>query len=110
MPRRSASTPSASRPLAAAAVTPFGVLLGLAVPWFMQLLKQDEKLRATLAWMWGVSAAANVIGSLMFVPLCRQLGVQATFALAGGLYVAALLWAAFGPAIRRGASAAPAAA
>jgi hypothetical protein len=46
--------------------------------------------------MWGVSAAANVMGSLMFVPICQQLGIHVTFAFAGGLYVAALLWAAMG--------------
>ena len=82
--------------LSVAFVTPFGALLGLGTPWYMEILKVRSSVQRCVAWMWGVSAAANVMGSLLFVPICRELGVHFTFAFAGGLYVVALMWAALG--------------
>lgn len=80
--------------LAIALVVPFGAVLGLGTPWYMEILKVRSPVQKSLAWMWGVSAAANVVGSMLFVPLCRQVGVRGTFVLAGVLYVLALGWAA----------------
>jgi spermidine synthase len=80
--------------IAVAIVVPFGAVLGLGTPWYMEILKVRSSLQRSLAWMWGVSAAANVVGSLLFVPVCSQLGVRGTFVLAGLLYMAALAWAA----------------
>lgn len=77
--------------IAAAVVTPFGGVLGTAVPWFMELVRGRGGEPRGLAWMWSVSSAANVMGSLMFVPVCAQLGLSWTFGLSGALYVAALL-------------------
>ncbi len=79
--------------VAVAMVLPFGALLGTAVPWFMEAMRENEGRPSGLAWMWSVSSAANVIGSLMFVPVCAQLGLRWTFALSAGLYVVALVWA-----------------
>jgi len=79
--------------VAAAMVLPFGALLGTAVPWFMEAMRERAGGPTGLAWMWSVSAAANVMGSLMFVPVCAQLGLRWTFALSAVLYAVALLWA-----------------
>ena len=79
--------------VAIALVLPFGAALGLAVPWYMDRLKAPDG-PGTVAWMWGVSGAANVTGSLLYVPICQQLGVRQTFLLAAAAYVAALAWGA----------------
>jgi predicted MFS family arabinose efflux permease len=78
--------------VAAAFTAPFGVVLGLAVPWYMETLKADADTTGALAWMWGVNSAGNVIGSMMFVPLCHAVGVRDSFMVAGAFYVVALLW------------------
>ena len=80
--------------IAVAMVVPFGAVLGLGTPWYMEILKVRSPVQRSLAWMWGVSAAANVIGSLLFVPICRQVGVRGTFLMACLLYLSALVWAA----------------
>ncbi len=80
--------------IAVGTVVPFGAVLGLGTPWYMEILKVRSPVQRSLAWMWGVSSAANVVGSLLFVPICRQLGVRGTFLLAGLLYLVAFAWAA----------------
>jgi len=75
-------------------VVPFGAVLGLGTPWYMEILKVRSSVDRSLAWMWGMSAAANVVGAMLFVPICAQLGVRGTFLLAAGLYLSALAWAA----------------
>jgi hypothetical protein len=75
-------------------VLPLGAVLGVAVPWYMQRLKQHEA--RSLAWMWAVSSACNVLGSMLFVPVCFALGRTGTFALAGALYLAAIAWSRAG--------------
>ncbi len=76
--------------VAVGVVAPFGALLGTAVPWFMDIVSAREGGKRGLAWMWSVSSAANVVGSLMFVPLCAQLGLRWTFGLSAALYLLAL--------------------
>lgn len=80
--------------IAVGVVVPFGAVLGLGTPWYMEILKVRSPVQKSLAWMWGVSAAANVVGSLLFVPICNQIGVRGTFLTAGLLYLTALIWAA----------------
>ncbi|HQK16395.1 MAG TPA: hypothetical protein PLJ27_03010 [Polyangiaceae bacterium] len=75
-------------------VIAFGAVLGLAVPWYMEILKVRSQADRSLAWLWGMSAAANVVGAMLFVPICERLGVQGTFFLAAACYVTALGWAA----------------
>ncbi len=72
-------------------VVPFGAVLGLAVPWYMAVLKARD---ASVAWMWSLSAVGNVIGSLTFVSLCHATGVTRVFVFAAALYLLALGWAA----------------
>ncbi len=70
---------------------PLGALLGVVVPWHMNALKgQDTR---NLAWMWAVSSAFNVLGSMLFVPICFALGRSWTLVLTTILYFAAILWA-----------------
>lgn len=70
---------------------PLGALLGVVVPWHMDALKgQDTR---NLAWMWAVSSAFNVLGSMLFVPICFALGRSWTLGLTMFLYFAAILWA-----------------
>lgn len=89
--------PNAARlALAAGLVVPFGALLGLVVPWTMERMKSGGW-GGSLPWMWAVSAAANTLGSLLFVPLCREAGVRMMFAAAAALYLASLGWAALWP-------------
>jgi spermidine synthase len=80
--------------LALLTVVPFGVVLGLAVPWQMTALKfSSEKVRS-VAWMWATSSVGNVLGALLFAPICFALGVSGVLVFTGGLYVVALIWAA----------------
>lgn len=73
---------------------PLGALLGVVVPWHMDALKgQDTR---NLAWMWAVSSAFNVLGSMLFVPICFALGRSATLWLTVSLYLAAIVWAGLG--------------
>jgi hypothetical protein len=88
--------------IATCLVAPFGILLGLAVPWYMETLKADERAGETLAWMWGVNSAGNVIGSMLFVPLCHALGMHNAFNLAGLFYLVAVAWGT--AALRRSAA------
>ncbi len=89
----------AFRVVVSALVTlPLGALLGIPVPWYMQSLKESDS--RSLAWMWSVSSAFNVIGSMSFVPICYALGRTQTMILAAVLYLAAIGWAAVA---RRGA-------
>jgi predicted MFS family arabinose efflux permease len=83
--------------VAVAFILPFGVVLGLGTPWYMEILKVRSAAHRCIAWMWGVSAAANVVGSLLFVPLCNQMGVGGVFLFAGLLYLLALTWAVTRP-------------
>jgi hypothetical protein len=45
--------------------------------------------------MWSISSASNVIGSMLFVPICHWLGVSNTLLLAAGCYLAAIAVAAW---------------
>jgi spermidine synthase len=72
---------------------PLGALLGIPVPWTMHALKATDS--RSLAWMWAVSSAFNVIGSMSFVPICYALGRNQTLILATVVYVAAIAWAGF---------------
>jgi len=73
---------------------PLGALLGVVVPWHMDALKgQDTR---NLAWMWAVSSAFNVLGSMLFVPICFALGRSWTLGITVILYFAAILWAGLG--------------
>ncbi|MBI5535518.1 MAG: hypothetical protein HY898_22500 [Deltaproteobacteria bacterium] len=83
-----------TRVLVSVALTvPLGALLGVSVPWYMHSLKDKDT--RSLAWMWAVSSAFNVLGSMLFVPICFALGRSVTLLLAAGLYFLALSWAAF---------------
>lgn len=75
------------------ATLPLGALLGIPVPWTMHALKATD--HRSLAWMWAVSSACNVIGSMSFVPICYALGRTHTFVLAVAVYLAAIGWAGF---------------
>lgn len=86
--------------IAVALVVPFGALLGLVVPWTMEGMKA-RGWGSALPWMWAVSSAANTLGSLLFVPVCRETGVRMMFAVSAVLYGASLVWAAFAPALVR---------
>ncbi len=98
-------TSLALRVVVSALVTlPLGALLGIPVPWYMHALKATDS--RSLAWMWAVSSAFNVIGSMSFVPICYALGRTNTVILAAGLYLAAIGWAAFARS-RQHAPAAP---
>ncbi len=89
--------------LAALAVLPFGALLGLGVSWHMASIERRHGLGdAPRAWMWAASSAFNVIGSLLFVPVCQALGVTGTFALAASAYLAAVAVARRGEAADEG--------
>jgi len=79
--------------VAVATTLPLGGLLGVPVPWTMHALKASDS--RSLAWMWAVSSAFNVIGSMSFVPICYALGRNQTLALAAAVYVAAIGWAGF---------------
>jgi len=79
--------------IAVSVVVPFAAVLGLFVPWYMAGLKTGAADPA-LAWMWSLSAVGNVLGSMLFVPLCHSMGTRRVFALAAGLYLVALGWAA----------------
>jgi SAM-dependent methyltransferase len=70
---------------------PLGALLGVVVPWYMHNLKGTDK--RSLAWMWAVSSAFNVLGSMLFVPVCFAIGRSWTLLLSAALYIAAILWA-----------------
>jgi hypothetical protein len=85
-----------------AVVMPLGAVLGVAVPWYMQSLKESDA--RSLAWMWAVSSAFNVLGSMLFVPVCFALGRTATLALAAAMYLAAIAWAWLRPAAIRDSS------
>jgi hypothetical protein len=79
--------------LSVAAVTPFAMVLGMFVPWYMSREKAGTA-EPALAWMWSLSALGNVLGSLLFVPICHAIGARAVFAAAALLYLLALAWAA----------------
>ncbi|MFW5739102.1 MAG: hypothetical protein ACOC1F_01915, partial [Myxococcota bacterium] len=70
---------------------PLGALLGIPVPWYMSTLKAKDA--RSLAWMWAVSSAFNVLGSMLFVPICFALGRTPITLFAAGLYLAAIVWA-----------------
>lgn len=78
--------------ISALVTLPLGALLGIPVPWYMHALKATDS--RSLAWMWSVSSAFNVIGSMSFVPICYALGRTNTMVLAASLYLAAIGWAA----------------
>ena len=71
---------------------PLGAVLGVVVPWHMRSLKDQDP--RSLAWMWAVSSAFNVIGSMSFVPVCFALGRSSTLVLATIMYLVAIAWAA----------------
>jgi hypothetical protein len=70
---------------------PLGALLGVPVPWYMSSLKAKDA--RSLAWMWAVSSAFNVLGSMLFVPICFAMGRTPITLFAAGIYLAAILWA-----------------
>ncbi|MCL2822916.1 MAG: hypothetical protein FWD57_02900, partial [Polyangiaceae bacterium] len=70
---------------------PLGALLGIPVPWYMSTLKASSA--RSLAWMWAVSSSFNVLGSMLFVPICFAMGRTPITILAACLYLAAILWA-----------------
>ena len=80
---------------------PLGAMLGVPVPWMMSSLKHKDN--RSLAWMWAVSSAFNVLGSMLFVPICYALGRTNITILAAVIYLAAIVWA--GVAQRSGESA-----
>jgi hypothetical protein len=77
--------------VSAAVTVPLGALLGVVVPWGMQGIKALDA--RSLAWMWAVSSAFNVLGSMLFVPVCYALGRSNTTLLAAALYFVAIVWA-----------------
>jgi hypothetical protein len=81
--------------ISVAVVTPFAMVLGLFVPWYMARLKTSAA-DPCLAWMWSLSAIGNVVGSLLFVPICHGLGTRLVFALSCLLYLLALGWSTVG--------------
>lgn len=72
---------------------PLGGLLGIPVPWYMSSLKAADQ--RSLAWMWAVSSAFNVLGSMLFVPICFAMGRTPITLFAAGLYLIAILWAGY---------------
>jgi SAM-dependent methyltransferase len=70
---------------------PLGALLGVPVPWYMSSLKTSDA--RSLAWMWAVSSAFNVLGSMLFVPICFAMGRTPITLFAAAIYLAAILWA-----------------
>ena len=70
---------------------PLGALLGVPVPWYMSSLKAKDA--RSLAWMWAVSSAFNVLGSMLFVPICFAMGRTPITLFAAAVYLAAILWA-----------------
>jgi SAM-dependent methyltransferase len=70
---------------------PLGALLGIPVPWYMSSLKSRDA--RSLAWMWAVSSAFNVLGSMLFVPICFAMGRTPITLFAAAIYLAAILWA-----------------
>ncbi|MBI5535554.1 MAG: class I SAM-dependent methyltransferase [Deltaproteobacteria bacterium] len=94
LPQLIALSQPARMAIAVLLVVPFAAVLGLFVPWYMAGLKTSEA-DPTLAWMWSLSAVGNVLGAMVFVPLCHAFGTRMVFALAAGLYLLALGWAAW---------------
>ncbi len=70
---------------------PLGAILGAPVPWYMSNLKRADQ--QSLSWMCAVSSAFNVLGSMLFVPICFALGRTPVTLVAAGIYLAAILWA-----------------
>lgn len=80
------------RVLVSIAITvPLGALLGIPVPWYMSSLKTKDA--RSLAWMWAVSSAFNVLGSMLFVPICFAMGRTPVTLFAAAIYLTAILWA-----------------
>lgn len=70
-------------------IFPLGFLLGFPLPIFIETIKEKMS-QGTVAWMWGANSCANVIGSLMFVPISRLMGFNNIFIFVGVVYILAL--------------------
>ena len=85
-----------------AALAPLGLLMGMPFPMALRLLRPEAA--ALVPWAWAINGWMSVMASLMTVTLSRMYGYQASFALALGAYLLALLVAGALPNIRRSAT------
>jgi hypothetical protein len=73
--------------LAAALLTPFGVLLGVALPSGMRLLA--ERVPELIPWGWGINGAFSVVGATFAVFIAMNWGFSATLLAGAAIYVLA---------------------
>jgi predicted membrane-bound spermidine synthase len=59
-------------------IVPFGFLLGIPFPSCIQLLNQED-MKRTIPWMYGVNGAMSVLGSILAVLLSMIFGFTAAF-------------------------------
>lgn len=83
-------------------LAPLGVLLGMPFPTGIKLVSRESD--AFVPWAWGVNGFFTVIGSVGAVILGMMLGFKLVIALAGLIYLAALLLL---PKVKGGAMAPP---
>ncbi|SMO42592.1 hypothetical protein SAMN06265219_10256 [Gracilimonas mengyeensis] len=69
---------------------PFGYLLGILFPSFIQLLEKAE-MEEYVPWMYGVNGAMSVLGSVLAVMLSMIFGYTPAFLIGLGFYLLVLL-------------------
>jgi predicted membrane-bound spermidine synthase len=79
--------------VAVAALAPLGLALGMPMPTGIRIL--DARAPELIPWAWGVNGAASVLGSVGAVALAMLWGFDQALLVAAGLYLAALLFAAW---------------
>jgi hypothetical protein len=84
--------------LAAALMTPLGVILGVALPSGMRLLA--DRMPALIPWGWGINGAFSVIGATLAVFIAMNWGFSSTLLCAAAIYVLAAVTLGPEPRIR----------
>jgi hypothetical protein len=70
-------------------IAPLGLLMGIALPIGISLLRDSEE--QLVLWAWGLNGVASVVGSIGCVMAAGVLGYRGAFVAASALYLGALL-------------------
>jgi len=75
--------------LAAALLTPLGLILGVALPSGMRLVA--ARVPALIPWGWGINGAFSVVGATFAVFIAMNWGFSVTLLTGGAIYVVAAI-------------------
>ncbi|MSO22813.1 MAG: hypothetical protein EXQ58_06070 [Acidobacteria bacterium] len=90
-------TTSLKAALAIAFLAPLGFVMGMPMPLGINWLRRTSP--ALIPWAWGINGAASVLGSILTMVIAVNLGFNQALIMAIGLYITAVLFLFYDPAL-----------